>query len=251
MNSTGVVGMPLNWLFEELLNLIFPGNNLCLLCSNPLEKGIKGLCSQCISKIAVVEAPVCFKCGKPLIERYGKTKCPDCLSTKRYFDQGRCVGEYKGILKEAVILYKYSGKKGLAVPLGFLMTQTLKQQDWPKPELIIPVPLSRKRLYHRGFNQSSLLAEVIGKEIGAPVSSRHLKRVKATEHQTKLGKMERKENVRDAFCVLHGEDIRDRRILLIDDVYTTGATVNECSRMLRYAGAASIYVLTLATGRNL
>lgn len=238
-------------LIRKLEHLIFPGEGICVICKKSLKDIEKGICSDCISQIPPITEPYCIKCGKPLLGNNRNKLCSDCLlMPNRYFLQNRSYGKYEDILKKAIILYKYKNKKSLSDPLGSLMLSTFKKQNWQPPEYIIPVPLSRKRLRGRGFNQAELLASVISKKIGIPVLNKNLLRTRATEHQTKLGKIQRQENVKGAFKIIDSSMIRGKTLLLIDDVYTTGATLNECSKVLKEAGASRIYSLTLAVGRG-
>ena len=233
---------------EKLGLLVFPGESICMICNKPLGNTEKGICLKCISSIPRIASPYCSKCGKPLSKARVKL-CNDCYSTPiRYFSYNRSYGEYNGILKQVIIDFKYKNKRSLTYPLGFLLFKLFEEQRWEKPDYIIPVPLSRKRLSHRGFNQASLLCEFLSSKTQIPVLSNILIRVNATEHQTKLGKYERQENVKDAFRVMENDMIKGNKILLIDDVYTTGSTLDECSKVLIDAGATKIYTLTLAVG---
>jgi competence protein ComFC len=241
---------------KQLINkveyLIFPGEGICVICKSPLKDLEEGICSDCISQIPTITKPYCTKCGKPLSGNIRYEICNDCLlMSKRYFLYNRSYGEYNDVLRETIISYKYKNKKSLAYPLGTLMLKTYNEQDWRLPQYIIPVPLSMKRMRHRGFNQAKLLSNVISQNTGIPVLERILMRTRATEHQTKLGKNERQENVKGAFKLIGDANIKGNTLLLIDDVYTTGATLNECSKVLIEAGASRIYSLTLAIGRDL
>ncbi len=232
-------------------HLIFPGEGICIICKKPLRDVEKGICLDCISLIPKISKPYCIKCGKPLFRNNRNKMCNDCLLVPdRYFLYNRSYGEYEDVLRQAIIWYKYKNKKSLAYPLGSLMLKTLKGRKWQLPEYIIPVPLSRKRLWHRGFNQAELLGSVISEKTGITVLNKILLRTRATEHQTKLGKIERQENVKGAFKIIDSSKIKGKTLLLIDDVYTTGATLNECSKVLKEAGASRIYSLTLAIGRD-
>jgi ComF family protein len=150
-------------------------------------------------------------------------------------------------LREAIHHFKYSNVQGLAIPLGRLMGQYWEKSPLPA-EIIIPVPLHTDRLRERGYNQAALLARELGKSIGLPVSENSLGRVRATRPQVDLNAPERKENVRDAFRCSNTE-LKERRVLLVDDVCTTGATLEACSSALRQVGARSVWALTLAMAR--
>ncbi|MFH1859476.1 MAG: ComF family protein [bacterium] len=244
-------------IFWGLFNLIFPAE--CSLCSNPLETiRERYICSDCIKKITPLDLPVCEKCGKPLVSSFNLIQyplCRQCRTLKRYFTAARAVGAYEGVLKKAIWLFKYEGKTGLQDMLGHLMVDRISHLGWANSsigseriDIIIPIPLHKTRLKARGYNQSDILAAFMGKKLGIPVSRNNLKRIKATITQASLKRKERIKNIHNAFCIQKPEEISGKRILLIDDVFTTGATSNECSRILKQAGSSDIFVLTLARG---
>lgn len=163
----------------------------------------------------------------------------------------RSIAEYNGVLLEAIHKLKYNGKTSLAKPLGLMMAEKLSSALSPHSsvltfDLIVPIPLHKKRLKERGFNQSLLLAREVAKRHHIKMDYLNFKRVRFTEPQINLKGDERLKNVRGAFLVKDARVFKKMRILLIDDVYTTGATVMECSKVLKKAGAKDVYVLTLA-----
>ena len=147
-------------------------------------------------------------------------------------------------LQEALCLFKYRGKITLAPTLARLMIDQLPPLD--PVDLIMPVPLHSERLREREFNQSLLLADLIGRHLHCPVSYTNLLRIVPSQPQTMLSRKDRLRNLRKAFSLRHPDRIAKKRILLIDDVYTTGTTVNECAKTLRKTGSGDVYVLTLA-----
>ena len=173
--------------------------------------------------------------------------CQDCKEDYHTFVQARSYGRYEGILKQLIYEFKYHGKQEIAVILGDLMFDTLKQLPWPKFDYLIPLPLHSKRQRERGYNQAYLLAKVLARQSGIPIFC-GLTRVKPTEHQTLLDKALRKQNLKGAFKTVNCRKIHNKTLLLIDDVYTTGATSGECSNILVEAGAKAVYVLTCARG---
>ncbi|MBI3752936.1 MAG: ComF family protein [Deltaproteobacteria bacterium] len=164
------------------------------------------------------------------------------------FLKARSIGAYEGVLLEAIHMFKYSGKTSLAKPLGKLMADGFSNKGC---DLVVPVPLHKTRLKERGFNQSLFLARELAAIHNLPVDYIHLKRIRATDPQINLKEKERVKNVRGAFAAADGKVFIDKHILLIDDVYTTGATIRECGRILKRAGAKGIDVLTLARVVNL
>jgi ComF family protein len=173
--------------------------------------------------------------------------CEDCLRKKPFFDAAYAPYIYEGPVLEAVLKFKYGQKTLMADALGPLLTDFVKARfTFRGPFLIMPVPLHPKRLRERGFNQSLLLANRIALGLGGKVDFLSLVRTKHTIAQTTLSKKERRKNVQNAFLLKNPEFVRDINILLVDDVTTTGNTLNECARVLTQAGARAVFCVTLA-----
>ncbi|MFH1897303.1 MAG: ComF family protein [Candidatus Desantisbacteria bacterium] len=238
-------------IFWGLFNLIFPAE--CSFCSNPLETiRQRYICANCQTKIVPIELPVCDKCGKPLVPSFNRLQhplCRECRTMRRYFTVARAVGTYEGVLKKAIWLFKYEGKTGLQGILGSLMVDCINHLDWAsKIDIIVPIPLHKTKLKTRGYNQAGILTVFMGEKLNIPISQNNLKRIKATITQASLKRKERIKNIHNAFFIQQPEKFSGKRILLIDDVFTTGATSNECSRILKKAGVSDIFVLTIARG---
>lgn len=186
---------------------------------------------------------VCRVCGKPV--KSGSTVCSECRSGKVYFRGAASVFEFSGLMQEAIYRLKYDGEVNLAPLLGAFMAEKLVEKGWDI-DLIIPVPLHPDRLSERGFNQSYLLSKEIGRECGIDVSDSILKRVVYTKSQVSLSRLERMFNVKNAFHADNGDDIKNKSILIVDDIMTTGATLNECSKAISIFSPESIYCLTAA-----
>ncbi len=169
--------------------------------------------------------------------------CGKCYKKRGPFASVRSVAIYDGILREAIHRFKYNGKTSLAAVFGEMMKASIADHDY---DTIVPVPLHRKRLKERGFNQSLLLAKSVAKGLDLPVDYLHLKRVRETSPQVGLTVVEREGNVKGVFRIEGTPFFAAKNVLLIDDVITTGATVAECSRVLKEAGCKRIDVLTLA-----
>lgn len=173
------------------------------------------------------------------------SKCPCLFSDHYYFSRMASFGYYEDGIKEVIGAFKYKKHKNLAEPLGIILALYLNDKlSWNDIDCIVPIPVYNDVLQKRGFNQSALLAEVIGRELGKLVSQKMLIKISPTEDQSKLSRQERMENVKGAF--ISGNECKGKRILLVDDVFTTGSTVNEASRVLKEGGALSISVITLA-----
>ncbi|HSE04620.1 MAG TPA: ComF family protein [Methylomirabilota bacterium] len=173
--------------------------------------------------------------------------CRSCRRRAPAFDYGRAAAPYDGVMREAVHAFKFVGRRALAAPLGDLLAE-LGAAALPAgmPDLLVPVPLHPRRERERGFNQATLLARRLGRAWGCPVRGDVLIRAVATPSQTELDAAARRANVRRAFRLRRPACVAGRHVVLVDDVLTTGATLSECARCLREAGAALVGVLTVA-----
>lgn len=198
-------------IIETLLNLLFPPK--CQVCGCI---GEKALCAECQSKIKLIN------------RREGNVFL--CAS-------------YEGIMKKAIKRLKFRGKTSLAAVLGDIMSKNIPPGEF---DCIIPVPLHKNRFKERGFNQSELLARAISKRYDIPLYTDVLLRDKETKHQFDLSREERFRNVQGAFDIKMNEKISGQRILVVDDIYTTGATINESSRLLYLNGAKKVYAACLS-----
>ena len=199
-------------------------------------------------EIRWIEPPFCSICGVPFISRESENHpCGACLTHRKYFTMARALGAYEGSLQEAIHRWKYEGKTYLTPFLAEWMTEGLNRYWEPDSfHLLIPVPLHSQRLRERGFNQVLLLVKEISSRTGIPYRKTILQKKKPTIPQVTLSGPEREKRLRGAFHVIGGKELMGKSVLLVDDVYTTGATVNECSKMLRRGGAKRVDVLTLA-----
>jgi ComF family protein len=204
-------------------------------------------CEGCISDIRFITPPLCPCCGIPLTGAGGDHLCGECLTSRPSFAIARAVARYEAVLLDAIHAFKYKGKITTGEVLGKMMA------DYAYPgfsiadySLIIPVPLHARRLRERGFNQAVILAREISKRFSISLDYLALRRRVYTEPQVNLGRDRRAVNVRSAFAVKNGKRIEGEKILLVDDVFTTGSTVRECAGALMTHGAEEVAVLTLA-----
>lgn len=224
-------------ILSSFLKLIFPQR--CVFCDAIYREPV---CQNCAGAVTFISPPFCNVCGIPFKSSGVKNHtCGECIKNKRHYSWAREILLYNSATAKVIHRFKYKHDTVYSRALGSIMTDS---QDLKGFDVIIPVPLHIKRLRERGFNQSLLLAAVAGKKHGVPVDPFTLKRMKWTEPQVNLSGDERRANVRGAFEV--AGDVCGKNILLIDDVYTTGATVGECSRVLKKNGAKDVCVLTLA-----
>jgi ComF family protein len=188
----------------------------------------------------------CVSCRTPFQNAFpldAEGRCALCRNGLRGFDAAYCFGSYEGVLRELIHLYKYGRVKTLAGPLGDLLAAALPRGE--PFDAVVPVPLHWRRQWQRGFNQSELLARVIARRCGIPVV-RALRRVRPTLTQAGLSNTGRRRNVAAAFRCRGARPVEARRILLIDDVMTTGATAAACALALKRAGARKVALLTVA-----
>lgn len=239
-------------LVDGLLDFVYPRNIECILCGEPIEKTEPySLCVSCKKGIHFAGEKSCEKCGKPLEELYLPTVCHDCSMSKHCFTQGYTCVAYDGEIKTLIYRLKYGKQRYLAYPIAEMMIAKLKEKNPGQIDWIIPVPLYAGKKRKREFNQSEMIGRYISRKTGWPMDRKNLVRVKDTVTQSKLSKEERKINMKNAFQVLTPEKIRAKKILLVDDIYTTGSTLNSCSKELLRAGALDIYVITFAAGKNI
>ena len=194
-------------------------------------------------------SPRCPRCGRPFpssvaLHHSPTHQCGTCRKRPPAFTQAWSLFPYQTPLKEAITLFKYQGKLALAQPLTQAMIPALPAL--PPLDGIIPVPLHPRRLREREYNQAHLLAHRLGQELGIPLILASLLRIRPTPPQTSLPKKARLTNLRKAFSVTSPALIKGQRILLVDDVFTTGTTLHECAKTLRQAGSGPVYGLTLA-----
>lgn len=191
---------------------------------------------------------MCQICGAPLPSGENSAIiCPRCTESPPPFQICRSIGRYESVLLEAVHALKYRGEIPAGIALGKILSSCVGEHfpvhDYDR---VIPVPLHVKRLRKRGFNQSLILARAIARDFTLTLDFQSLRRRRHTDPQIGLGRKQREENVREAFVCVRGKEIENSKILLIDDVYTTGSTVTECARVLIEGGAQSVAVATVA-----
>ena len=227
----------------RVLDFFLP--RLCLFCGGVVaEDAAAAVCPDCEATIEWVESPVCNCCGLIFPTREGEDRlCGSCRTEPPPFARARAAAVYEGPVAQAVTRFKF-GRQLAYLPV---MQHWLQAQQCGElaadADLLIPVPLHPKRIKSRGFNQALLLARAFP---GAEVGLETLARVRYTAPQVGLNPKERRDNVHRAFAVPRPEEVKGKKVLLVDDLYTTGATVKECARVLKRAGAKRVEVLTVA-----
>jgi ComF family protein len=233
---------------RQALRFVLPVE--CITCGNALSTDpVPFFCTACWQNIRQLQQPICARCDQPFVSQAATIyppdhQCQNCQERPPAFQRAWTLFPYLPPLREAICSFKYRGKHTLARPLARLMISALPGKI--DVDMIVPVPLHPTRLRAREFNQSLLLAHQLGRHLARPASATNLARITATDPQTTLTRQARLRNLRKAFAVRRPQDLTEKRIRLVDDVFTTGTTLNECAKALRKAGTGPVFALTLA-----
>jgi ComF family protein len=234
---------------RALLDMLF--SRTCEGCGADMSEEPGSLCWDCRAEVKMVQVPFCERCGDPVAGAVsGPFECAGCHKTEPAFDWARSAVRYDGVAKSCLRRFKYNAGAWLLEDLveWLVALWRICPSEVRAADHVTCVPLYAKRERERGYNQSALLGEHLARCVGIPFQGRLLWRRRATVTQTHLTAAQRVHNVRGVFSVPWPGRVRGTRVVLVDDVMTTGATVNECARMLKAAGAASVMVLTVARG---
>lgn len=230
--------------------LFFPRK--CILCGTVLQKGSYGVCAGCRSKLPVIKEPRCLHCGKP-IDSIRQEYCTDCTGRTSSLDGGIALWEYTDSMRQVMADFKYGGCESDAEFFAneFAAYHSVKLQSW-NIQAIVPVPLHWRKRWFRGYNQAESFAGILGQKLSVPVYTEVLKRIRYTEPQKGLDSRQRRKNLQGAFDAAKDAENRIKNcttILLVDDIYTTGATLEACADVLRRLGVQRVYFTCLCTGR--
>lgn len=230
-------------LFEELAEILVPEKNLCYVC-NYRDKyiGNSHICKSCNADLEKLEGILCAKCSKPL--DHDALLCDECISRIKYFEKAIAPLEYTGLSKKLIKEYKYGNKSYLYKLFGYLIMERLNEEKIAEFDAIVPVPLHKSKFRTRGYNQSELIAKYISFNIGVPVLKLVI-RTKKTVPQSSLTGEKRWINVKNAFEYSEKQG-KSSKILLVDDIYTTGATLNACTSLLLENGTTKVWCATIA-----
>lgn len=232
-----------NKFIRHTVDLLYPRR--CMVCHKPAPFG-EYICPECEASLPVIESGRCRKCGKP-VEDFEKI-CPDCQKTEHIYERGIGIYRYEGVMKEAISYMKYRGRREYGETMGVYAARSARTEllTW-HPDVIIPVPIHPKKLEERGFNQAEVIAEGVSYESGIPLAAKGLIRKDSTAAMKNLTVRERSANLARAFKV--GEDLSGyRSALIVDDIYTTGATIDGAATVLSGAGLSQIYFLSVCIG---
>ena len=239
----------MNSIDERIWNLIFPPR--CPCCDEVMDQKSRqrGFCKECLPRISYVTEPVCKCCGKPLDDDVLEL-CEDCKARRHGFTQAKAVYVYEGPMREAMYRFKYSNRRAYAETFAFDATR--RYGEWIQRkgiDLIVPVPMNRKKERQRGYNQAAVFAKRLGRDLSIPVNVRAVERSTVTTPQKELNASERRQNLKNAFKIGKGV-VKSKRVLLVDDIYTTGATMDAVSGTLLASGVQEVYGMYVCIGRG-
>lgn len=233
-------------MFPIFLSYLFP--RCCPICRHILKDPQTLICPECYKKVEFVREPSCFSCGKPL-ERQEAEFCSDCRKHPKTFQKGMALCLYNNEVRDSLAAVKYENQREFA---QFYVEEIRRQKadllQKLNVELIVPVPLHKRKRRQRGFNQAMLFAEGIGDILNCPVSEQALIRTKYTKPLKALTPKERQETMKQSFWA--SDQVRGKKILLVDDIYTTGATTECCTKELMEKGATTVFVFCIAIGHG-
>ncbi len=234
-------------IIDFCLELLYPKR--CVACEKVLLKIEKemGFCMRCAKNIKLVGTSYCMKCGAPLLKE-GEEFCRNCNATYHYFDQSKAVFRYVGGMKDSIYRFKYSNRRCYA---DVYAAHTIRNYgSWLKSldvEAIIPVPMYSKKEKRRGYNQADVYAKKLGSALNIPVENEIVRRNNNTTAMKRLNQLKRKKNLLKAFTTLEN-GVQFKKVLIVDDIYTTGTTMDEVARVLKEQGVEKVYGMCICIG---
>lgn len=232
-------------MIKKFLDILYPKK--CPFCRTILAKDEDGICKKCRRAIIPIEEPRCMKCGKPLLKAE-EEYCFDCKKYNHEFEDGISLWIHKPPVSDALYRFKYNGLKCYGEVFAKEAVKNFYDyMDKRNIDAFVPIPLSTKRYRIRGYNQAEILAEELSKLTEIPVKN-VLKRVRETNPQKQLNDLERKKNIKDAFAVKEVDALKS--VMLIDDIYTTGSTLDEAAKTLKNEGVSKVHFLTISIGQG-
>ncbi len=229
---------------QALLSLLYPRR--CAVCGKLLREEQDLACRECRDLLSYIDPPYCMKCGRPLDQE--TPFCDSCLERIHLFDRTVSVWEYSDPIKHSLYGFKYKNRREYA---QFYGREALRRYGWLlemwQLQGVVPVPLHKRRLNRRGYNQAAVFGKVVAKGLSLPLCQDLLRRTKNTEPQKNLGAEQRRKNLADAFSASEKAGAFER-LLLVDDIFTTGSTLDEAAAALKKAGVRHVYGLTVAGG---
>ena len=244
-----IVKNVMEYVVKNVENMIYPP--ACPICGKTrvISKGERlDICPWCRDTITYVEEPTCVKCGKVLDD--DREYCADCMKTEHVYDQAVSLYEYSDGIKQSIYRFKYHNKQEYADIYAKEIAQRcgIVINAW-NPDVMIPVPIHASKLKKRGYNQAELIANSLSEIMGIPVDNDCIVRVKKTIPMKELNNIERIKNLQNAFQINHN-GIRYSKVLIVDDIYTTGATIDACAKCLKECGVDKVYAVSLCIGKG-
>lgn len=232
-------------LVEELLSLIYP--RCCPVCHKIVTPKGEMICKSCRKRLRPIQEPRCKKCGKPLAKEE-QEYCYDCAKGKHCYEEGIALYVYDDVMQKSIAYFKFRNRREYAKAYAEEVERYLgwKLLCW-EADCLIPVPIHKQKLIQRGFNQAEVLAKAISRLIGIVVDAELLARVQKTLPQKELNDEERRKNLINAFQI-QKKGVKYKRVILVDDIYTTGSTIDACARVLKASGIQKVYFLSLCIG---
>lgn len=236
-----------NLFFGVLLDLFYPRR--CPVCDKAVKPFGSLICEECESKMKYIRAPYCQKCGKELKDTRA-VFCHDCANREHAYDSGMALFDYLSV-SDSIYRFKYRGRQEYAAYYGERMARVLGKRILAlHPDALVPVPIHEEKKRQRGYNQAETVARELGGILDIPVETKLIKRVRKTKPMKDLSAQERQNNLKRAFKICKN-DVKLNTIIIIDDIYTTGSTVDAMARELRHAGIKHIYFAALAIGKGM
>ena len=233
--------------FDWMLELLYPRK--CPVCGRIIEPKGALICPPCRRRVNLVSGPTCFGCGKELFSEDAEY-CDSCARHPHRFASGVVLMNYDSVARKILSDLKYHNKRDNADYLAAEAAVQLREEiEGMHADMMIPVPVHSRRRRVRGFNQAELIAKRLGERLDLPVRTDLLKRVKNTLPQKELGSAARLNNLLKAFAVCHADELVEKTVILVDDIYTTGSTAEACTRVLLESGAKKVYLVNMAAGK--
>lgn len=237
---------PFKFFYGMLLDIVYPRR--CPVCDKAVKPFGSLICEECEKKIKYVRAPYCQKCGKELKDKRAFF-CHDCAHKEHTYDRGMALFTYRSAA-DSIYRFKYRGRQEYAAYYAQRMARILGERILScHPDALVPVPIHDSKKRARGYNQAEVLAVELGRLLDIPVETKLIKRVRKTVPMKELSVGERQNNLKKAFKIRQN-DVKLKTTIIIDDIYTTGSTIDAVARVLLQAGAERVYFVTLAAGRQ-
>lgn len=228
----------------KMLNILYP--HRCAVCDSAVRKCTGLICGRCRGRINLIEEPRCLKCSKPL-DNQEKEYCLDCRRGSHEYERGYAAFLYQGYMQESLMRFKYGGRQEYGMFYGSILAEFAGHFfRGCRPQILIPVPVHRSKLIKRGYNQAEILAAEISKRWKIPMEAKCIRRTRHTKAQKNLTPRERKKNLTDAFEICG--NVPWKSVMLVDDIYTTGSTVDALAGILKEAGVEKVYFIAVCIG---